>query len=71
MSDKKKKPVEEKNVEVVHSETDTDFNVYYNTGSGEVEITGLYLYGNQVDLVDIVSDEVKEDLQQEIEDSFE
>jgi len=59
---------ESKNCKITHGPSDVDFNIYYNFDGTEesVEITGLYVYGHHQDLIDIVSDEVVEDLENDI-----
>jgi len=62
----------EKHKEITCRTSDADFNVYfdYNEKENDVSITGIYLIGHNQDLIDVVSDEIKEDLEQDLEDMF-
>ena len=59
---------EDKGCKLTHAMSDVDFNIYYtfDTDSEEVEITGIYLTGHHQDLIDVISDETKEDLENDI-----
>lgn len=59
---------QDKNCQITHQSSDVDFNIYYDfdSYSEDVQIGGIYLIGNNVDLIDIVSDEVIEDLSNDI-----
>ena len=64
--------IKEKHIDcITHRESDVDFNVYYNydTETNEADITGIYLIGSQVDLIGVIDDMVKEDLEIELEES--
>ena len=41
---------------------DIDFRVYYEVVENEIEISSVYIYSSQVDLVGIISEEIKEDI---------
>lgn len=61
--------ITEKNIDChTHHESDIDFNIYYNydIGKNNIEITGLYLVHSQVDLIDVIGEEVKFDLESEL-----
>ena len=45
---------------------DVDFNVYYEKVEDEIDITGIYLIDSQVDLIDIVSEEIRMDMEADI-----
>lgn len=62
----------EKNEQVTCLTSDADFNVYFDHDEekNDVTITGIYLVGHNQDLIDVASDEIKEDLEQDIEDKF-
>lgn len=53
---------------ITHQSSDVDFNIYYDfdPDAEDVQISGIYLIGSNVDLIDVVSDEVIEDLSNDI-----
>lgn len=63
----------EANTEITHRDTDVDFNVYYDAHDEleSITITGVYLTGSQVDLIDVIDDNVLYDLESDICDDVE
>lgn len=59
---------EGKVAEVTHRDSDIDFKVYYtlDTDSEEIDITGIYIYASQIDLIDVVNDFVLYDIEEEL-----
>lgn len=58
----------DKVAEVTHRDSDIDFKVYYtlDTDSEEIDITGIYIYASQIDLVEVVNDFVLYDIEEEL-----
>lgn len=55
--------------ELNYSDEDINFIVYYDIDDDiEVDITGLYLSGSQVDLVNVIDDYVFDDLAHQIQE---
>ena len=57
-----------KNCRLTHALSDIYFNIFYDfdADNEEVEITGIYMVGNNQDLIDVISDEVMDDLENDI-----
>ena len=57
---------ERKSCTLEHSYSSVEFKIYYDFDGEDAEITGLYIAGHHQDLIDIISDEVKEELENDI-----
>lgn len=60
---------EDRSIEITHQSSDIDFNIYYTYDEENkfIDITGIYLYGNQVDLVEVIDECIIDDIRIEIE----